>query len=62
MAETRWFYANDDDKIHGPATLELLRSLWLRGELQTDTIVWRLGLAEWLSIGELPSLLSGQRL
>ncbi|EQC36197.1 hypothetical protein, variant [Saprolegnia diclina VS20] len=58
MAETRWFYANDDDVIHGPATLELLRNLWLRGELQTDTIVWRLGLTEWLSIGELPSLLS----
>ncbi|OQS03289.1 unconventional myosin-XV-like [Thraustotheca clavata] len=54
MAENRWFYADDFDKVHGPCCMNEMRELWRQGSLQIDTIVWHPNQTEWLSIGELP--------
>lgn len=47
---TQWYYADDARNRHGPLTPEDLRTHYRERRIRDDTLVWREGLAEWLSL------------
>lgn len=42
-----WFFVDAARQQQGPVTGEELQARHARGELRTDTLVWRTGMAEW---------------
>lgn len=44
---SQWFYQIDGEKV-GPATSPQLRQLVDEGQIQTTTLVWREGIADWI--------------
>jgi hypothetical protein len=53
----QWFYAVGNE-TRGPLEREALVRLIQEGTLQTNSLVWRDGLAGWTAAGEVPGLLS----
>ena len=45
--EESWFYLSGGVQREGPVSREQLEALLARGELTTDTFVWKAGMAEW---------------
>jgi len=44
---TQWYYASKNNEHQGPVDAATLRGKLERGELTTNTLVWREGMAEW---------------
>jgi len=44
-----WFYGKDNTQ-HGPVSDLEIRNLISSGEIQTETIIWREGMTEWLPL------------
>lgn len=42
-----WFHAHNSEKI-GPLRLEEIHDLILSGQIGRDTLVWKVGLSEWI--------------
>jgi hypothetical protein len=50
------WYAAIHDEQQGPFTLEQLEGYWQKGELNGDSLVWRTGMADWVTIKEVKDL------
>ena len=50
-----WYWAQGANR-QGPADFEALRGRWQSGELTTETLVWRKGMARWTALREVPGL------
>jgi len=51
MSDLEWFYQHEGKKL-GPVTDEQLVQLHLENKISDDTLVWRKGFQEWLSIAK----------
>ena len=56
MAEEEWWYKNKDGEKTGPADLDLLEALWLAGDMDGLTLVWKEGMPDFVPLGEVPEL------
>ena len=50
-----WYYARNDKQV-GPISLEQLQALVRSGELQAQDRVWGEGMADWVTVGNVPEL------
>ncbi len=53
--QRQWHYATMDAQ-EGPVSIEELRTLWARAELNPSSLVWKDGMPEWLPISDIPKL------
>lgn len=53
---SKWYYCKNGQQL-GPVQLDELTGLIERGELSSDTRVWKVGTPEWLRIYKHPELL-----
>lgn len=51
-----WWFKDKEGVKTGPTPVDLLEGLWLAGELDGMTPVWKEGMADYLPIAECPSL------
>lgn len=56
--ESQWFYMRDN-KRSGPLGLSEMREMLARGDLDPQTMVWTIGMNQWASAAQVPTL-SGQ--
>lgn len=59
MADVVWYYAHGD-KEQGPVTLAQLKGLLSSGKIQSDDLVWKDGLDDWVAAESVPELRSGE--
>ena len=50
-----WFVAIDEKQV-GPLSFEDLKDFWNRGEVGPDSLCWRAGLSDWITLSEAPEL------
>jgi predicted Zn finger-like uncharacterized protein len=50
-----WFVAVDEKQV-GPLSFEQLKDYWNRGEIGPDSLCWRAGLSDWITLSEAPEL------
>lgn len=50
-----WYYAIDDQQ-QGPVSLDELKGMIARGELDSDSLVWQDGMNDWVPIGSIAEL------
>jgi hypothetical protein len=55
MNEQQWYYAECGEQ-RGPVPAETLKQMLSRGDLPTDTLVWRDGMADWVSAATVAEL------
>eukprot|EP00899_Mesostigma_viride_P004270 jgi/Mesvir1/13844/Mv15989-RA.1 len=53
-----WYYTDHQNAPTGPANVEQLRALYAYGSITTATPLWCDGMAEWLALATMPSLLA----
>ena len=53
--QTAWYYSLDGRNA-GPVTLDQLRHLLQKGEIASQTSVWKAGMADWISADTIPEL------
>lgn len=51
-SEVDWWYVGKDGEKTGPACIDVLEGLWLAGELDGLSLVWREGLPEYIPLAE----------
>ena len=56
----QWFY-EEESGSSGPVTVNDLATLWRRGRISPETLVWRDGMPEWRAVSDVPSLLAALR-
>src|SRR5215471_8455837 len=54
-ASNDWFVAIDEKQV-GPLSFEQLKEFWNRGEIGPDSLCWRAGLSDWITLSEAPEL------
>ena len=52
MADDEWWYISKEGEKTGPAPVDLLEGLWLAGELDGLSLVWREGLKDYIPVAE----------
>jgi hypothetical protein len=52
MDDIDWWYVGKDGEKTGPASIDVLEGLWLAGELDGLSLVWREGLADYIPVAE----------
>ncbi|EKX31778.1 hypothetical protein GUITHDRAFT_149069, partial [Guillardia theta CCMP2712] len=57
-ATTEWWYKNKEGEKTGPLPLDLLEALWLSGEIDGLTSVWKEGMEDYASISAVDELRS----
>lgn len=50
-----WYWAHGLNR-KGPVDFGTLRQRWMDGEVTTETLVWRKGMANWTAVGDVPHL------
>jgi len=50
-----WFVAIDEKQV-GPLTFDKVKDLWDRGEIGPDSLCWRAGLSDWVTLSDTPEL------
>jgi hypothetical protein len=48
-----WYYAPAGQPRQGPVTAERIKALFLRGEIDHQTLVWCDGMFDWMPLGSL---------
>lgn len=57
VPQEAWYYLDANGQQQGPVTQTALQDLWQRGIINSDTYVWRAGMAQWQQLSSvLPSL------
>src|SRR4051794_38670835 len=56
-AGSSWFYARGGTH-HGPVTYEDLRRMVAQGEISTETLLWKSGMADWVACRSFPDLVA----
>ena len=51
-SEVEWWYVSKDGEKTGPASIDVLEGLWLAGELDGLSMVWREGLPKYIPVAE----------
>jgi len=51
---SEWYYGQDDAQ-RGPVDEDVLSGMLERGQLHADTLVWRSGMDDWITVGEVPA-------
>ncbi len=51
-----WYTARRDGQRAGPFTLPALKQQFAAGTLSRDDLVWKVGMANWIKVGEMPDL------
>ncbi len=51
-SEIEWWYVGKDGEKTGPACIDVLEGLWLAGELDGLSLVWREGLPKYIPVAE----------
>ncbi|MEC7840458.1 MAG: DUF4339 domain-containing protein [Chlamydiota bacterium] len=62
LEEAEWFYLGVDDIQKGPVDYEDLLLAWADGVVKEKTYVWREGMADWLHVEKVDSLLDKLKL
>ncbi len=55
MSDDEWWYLAKDGTKTGPAPVDLLEGLWLAGELDGMTLVWKEGMDDYKAIAGTPA-------
>ena len=50
-----WYVAVGDQQV-GPLPFDSVRAKWDAGEIGTDTLCWRTGMADWTALSQIPEL------
>ena len=48
-----WFYGKDNTQ-HGPVSEQEIQSLMTSGKIDTNTIIWREGMGDWIPLKDVP--------
>lgn len=56
MGDAQWHYSRSDDHQAGPVSATELNRLAEAGELRSDDLVWKEGMAEWVPASRIKGL------